>query len=250
MRSRNWKDARPKTREDQAEAARSKLSTATVFAMVPLINSKQLVARWSQEATSGEISETSEAPVDNLKAGVYIVEATDGTLRAYTVRVVSDLGLVTKKAPGQLVAYTVKRGSGVPVPDASIVLWGSKKEVVQLKSDSNGLAESAIQDPKLENTWILAQNGNDVAIVAPYSLNMSSNTGRDWTGFVYTDRPVYRPGHTVHLKGILRSLTGDRYKVPAGTPVQVTVTDPTSKTVFQTSLTLSPLGTLHADFDT
>jgi len=249
MRSQYSEESRSKIREAQAEAARSKLSTATVFAMVPLLNSKQLVARWSQEATSGEISETSEVPVDNLKAGVYIVEATDGTLRAYTVLVISELGFVTKTAPGQLLAYTVNRRSGVPVPDASIVLWGSKKEVVQLKSDSNGLAESAIQDPKLENTWILAQNGNDVAIVAPYSLNMSSNTGRDWTGFVYTDRPVYRPGHTVHLKGILRNLTGDRYKVPAGTPVQVTVTDPTSKTVFQKSLTLSPMGTVHADFD-
>ena len=33
-------------------------------------------------------------------------------------------------------------------------------------------------------------------------------TGEDLTSYIYTDRPVYRPGHTVHFKGILRQLGG------------------------------------------
>ena len=249
MRSQYSPQSRAKIREAQAEAQRSKISTATEFAMVPLLNSKQLVARWRQEASSGVISENSEVPIADLKSGVYIVESTDGTLRAYTVLIVSKLGLVTKTAPGQLLAYTVDRRTGTPVQNASVLLWGSKKEVVHLTSDASGLSESPIQDYKLENTWILAQHGDDVGIVAPYSLNLSSDTGRDWTGFVYTDRPVYRPGHTVHLKGILRNRSGDRYKTPAGTQVQVVINDPTSKTVFQKNLTLSAMGTVHADFD-
>jgi uncharacterized protein YfaS (alpha-2-macroglobulin family) len=248
MRSQYSPQSRAKIREAQAEAQRSKISTATEFAMVPLLNSRQLVARWREEASSGVISENSEIPID-LKSGVYIVESTDGTLRAYTVLIVSKLGLVTKTAPGQLLAYTVDRHSGAPVQNASVLLWGSKKEVVHLTSDASGLSESPIQDYKLENTWILAQHGDDVGIVAPYSLNLSSDSGRDWTGFVYTDRPVYRPGHTVHLKGILRNRSGDRYKMPAGVQVQVAVNDPTSKTVFQKNLTLSAMGTVHADFD-
>ncbi len=249
FRSQYSAQSRAKIREAQSEAQRSKISTATEFAMVPLLNSKQLVARWRQEATSGVISESTELPIENLKSGVYIVESTDGTLRAYTVLIVSQLGLVTKTAPGQLLAYTVDRHSGVPVREASVLLWGSKKEVVHLTSDGNGLSESPIQDYKLEDTWILAQHGDDVGIVAPYSLNLSSDANRDWIGYVYTDRPVYRPGHTVHLKAILRNRSGDRYKTPPATQVQVVVSDTTSKTVFQKNLTLSPMGTVHADFE-
>jgi uncharacterized protein YfaS (alpha-2-macroglobulin family) len=241
--------SRAKIREAQAEAQRSKITTATEFAIVPLLNSRQLVARWRQEAVSQVISESTTIPVDNLSAGVYIVEATDGTLRAYTVLLISRLGLVTKTAPGQLLTYVVDRQTGVPVRDASILLWGNKAEVVRLKSDVNGLAESAIKDYKLENTWILAQHDEGVAIVAPYSLNLSSDKARDWTGFVYTDRPVYRPGHTVHFKAILRNRSGDRYKTPAPTTMRVSINDPTSKTVFQRNLVLSSMGTLHADFD-
>jgi len=199
FRSQYSAQSRAKIREAQSEAQRSKISTATEFAMVPLLNSKQLVARWRQEATSGVISESTELPIENLKSGVYIVESTDGTLRAYTVLIVSQLGLVTKTAPGQLLAYTVDRHSGVPVREASVLLWGSKKEVVHLTSDGNGLSESPIQDYKLEDTWILAQHGDDVGIVAPYSLNLSSDANRDWIGYVYTDRPVYRPGPTFYL---------------------------------------------------
>ena len=29
-------------------------------------------------------------------------------------------------------------------------------------------------------------------------------------GYIYTDRPVYRPGHTVHFKGVLRQRDGRR----------------------------------------
>ena len=27
---------------------------------------------------------------------------------------------------------------------------------------------------------------------------------RELVGYIYTDKPIYRPGHTVHLKAVLR----------------------------------------------
>src|SRR6185312_7192434 len=70
----------------------------------------------------------------------------------------------------------------------------------------------------------------------------------DWTGYVYTDRPVYRPGHTVHFKAIVRKHNGERYAVPAGAELQVLVQDSAGKQVFSSSATVSSYGTIHGDF--
>ena len=50
---------------------------------------------------------------------------------------------------------------------------------------------------------MVARTGADFAVntLAGYSFGANAD---QWTGYVYTDRPVYRPGHTVHFKGILR----------------------------------------------
>src|SRR5258708_6725887 len=98
--------SRAEIRETRGAARKAKLESATMFAQVPLLNSKQLVARWKQEVPQQYFTESQDVPVEKLDKGVYVVEATDGTLRAFTLVVVSELGLVTKTAPGQVLAYT------------------------------------------------------------------------------------------------------------------------------------------------
>ncbi len=252
--------ARAEIRQRQAD--RTMTTGETVFATVPLLNAKQLVARWRQQVGS-QLSESLAIPLEPLKSGVYVVEATNGTLRAYTVILVSDIAMVTKLAPGQVLTYLVDRHSGKPVPSTSVMVWANGKELARVQTDAQGLAQTSVKSQAtssgpgddvsengvLENVWILAQHGDDPAIVAPYSFSLSSNPQMDWVGYVYTDRPVYRPGHTVHFKGIVRSRDGERYQVPAGAKVQVLIQDPNGKQVLQQDLTLSSLGTAHGDFD-
>ena len=238
---------RAQIRESQAEERKSKTGSADVFAQVPLLNSSQLVARWRQEMPPRFFSETAQVPVPSLEKGVYLVEATNGTLRAYTIAMVTELGVVTKAAPGQVLTYTADRRTGAPISDADVRVWSDKKQNAQLKSDASGLAQTALPEGQYQDVRVLAVKGNDVAVVTPYSYNLSSNPEADWIGYVYTDRPVYRPGHTAHFKVILRTRSGEHYKVPAGEQVQVLVEDPTSKPVLQTTFPVSAFGTIHGD---
>src|SRR4051812_23843756 len=248
--------ARAQIREAQAQ--KSKTVSATGFVQLPLLNSKQLVARWRQQMPPQFVSQSLDVPLDDLKPGVYLVEATDGELRAYTIILVSEVGLITKTAPGQVVAYVVDRRTGQPVADTPVVLWANNKEAVRTRTDGNGLAESAVTLPgaagsenpnALENVWILAQHQDDVAIVAPYSFNLSSNPAEDWLAYIYTDRPVYRPGHTVHFKAVVRQRNGEHYQVPAGATVQAVIEDSSSKQLFQRDLKLSQYGTVQGEFE-
>src|SRR5437588_3287499 len=208
--------SRSEIREAQGAARKGKLGEAVMFAQMPILNSKQLVARWKQEVPPRYFSENQDVPVESLDKGVYVVEATDGNLRAYTLIVVTELAVVTRSAPGQLLAFAVERKSGNPVPNTRIELLASRKRQVSVQTDSQGLSMISLPAENFEDPRVIAVHEKDVALVAPYYFNISSNPEQDWTGYVYTDRPVYRPGHTVHFRGILRSRTGEKYQAPAG----------------------------------
>jgi hypothetical protein len=253
FRSQFTSDSRAKIRQKQAtEQKRSKIGQATMFAQVPILNSSQLIARWQQDVPPKYFSDAQEIPLDSLKGGVYVVEATDGKLRAYTVVMVSQLGLVTKTAPGQMLAFAADRKTGAPVKGANVVMWSKDKELYRGTTDAQGLAEGKVvaeSNQSFENTWILATRGDDVAIVAPYAFNLSSDPWRDWSGYIYTDRPVYRPGHTVHFKAIVRQRDGERWRVPRASEMRVRIEDPASKAVYEKKLTVNAMGTLHGDLD-
>ncbi len=53
---------------------------------------------------------------------------------------------------------------------------------------------------RLDDIRVVARMGADFAVntLAGYAFDAN---GEQWTGYVYTDRPVYRPGHNVHFKG-------------------------------------------------
>src|SRR5215470_3601416 len=245
--------SRATIRENEGRKQKSQVGTAVMFAQMPLLNDKQLVARWRQEVPSQFLSERQDVPIESLEKGAYVVEATDGKLRAYTVLVVSELALVVKTAPGQLLTFSVERRGGNPVPGTQVEVWNSRKKIATTKTDDQGLSLISIDKEKeaaggsSESTRIVATHGHDVALVAPYYLNISSNPGEDWTGYVYTDRPVYRPGHPVHFKGILRARSGEKYRVPAGQQVHITVQDSDSKQIYQSTVAVSQYGSVHGD---
>jgi hypothetical protein len=77
------------------------------------------------------------------------------------------------------------------------------------------------------------------------SAEISANDERNLAGLVYTDRPVYRLGDTMHFRGILRQQLGVGYNVPAGQTFSVEVMDPDGKAISQKSLTANSNGILH-----
>ncbi len=91
-------DARDDFRERQATLGkRSRVVGATQFAQIPILNDSQLVARWKLETPPALVSETQQLPVDGLAAGVYLIEATDGTYKAYTVAHGDSIAVVERR---------------------------------------------------------------------------------------------------------------------------------------------------------
>jgi uncharacterized protein YfaS (alpha-2-macroglobulin family) len=64
-----------------------------------------------------------------------------------------------------------------------------------------------------------------------------------YKGYLYTDRPVYRPGQPVHFRGVIRSDTDNDFLPPDMTTIPVKITDSGGVTVYEKNLPLSPYGT-------
>ena len=59
---------------------------------------------------------TATIPVEVSKDGVYLVEATRDELRAFTIVMVSEIGIISKTTKGHIAGLVAKRSTGEPIP--------------------------------------------------------------------------------------------------------------------------------------
>ena len=67
--------------------------------------------------------------------------------------------------------------------------------------------------------------------------------------FLFTERGVYKPGETVHLKGYALDPDAERPRIPAGKEVTVKVTDSKDREISRTSVELSEFGSFEEEID-
>jgi alpha-2-macroglobulin len=217
----------------------------TSYAQVPLLNREQLVISWRELLPRTRDTEWQDISVDLHTQGLYLVEVTNAGLRAYTLLMITDLALVTKSAPGQILLYVAHRDSGAPVEGAQTIVLNNHEEVARGVTDAQGITVAALKDVKVENAIMVAKTDQDFAAgsVEPFFFYDTSAT--EYVGYVYTDRPVYRPTHEVNFKGILRARRAGQYSLDIPGPVTVEITDANQKTIYQQKLALSPFGSFN-----
>ena len=247
-------EARDSFREGQGKLGKkSQVVGAAGFARIPLLNESQLVARWKLVTPPAIISETQQLPVDGLGAGVYLIEATDGTYKAYTIAIVTSIALVERARGGSADLYVADRKSGAPIEKADVVLWSDAHEQSSGKTGADGMASlpmkvrGGAQGATPENVWVLAWHGDDAAIITPEGYGFAADRSADLNSFIYTDRPVYRPGHTVHIKAVVRRQKDDALLLPEDRTLEMMVKDADGKFVFKQDLPVSAHGTVAAD---
>src|SRR5690606_1438121 len=84
----------------------------------------------------------------------------------------------------------------------------------------------------------------------PYEFNIDVDTDPSrYRVYIYTDRPVYRPGQPVHFKGIARSKRDNDYQVPEDRQIYVNVYNANYEIIDQFLLELNKYGTFESTFN-
>ena len=232
------------------------------YAHVPLLNPSQLVTSWREPLPALENEyDRRMIPLGKREAGVYLVEAVADEQRAYTVVVITDLAMVEKASPnGDLLVYAVDRKTGAPQPDAHVDIVKARNSITSGRTNAEGLFRTRIdsgddepaEETAAKNFIILASHRDNFAIsdLESFYFLDSPSDHENIQGYIYTDRPIYRPNHRVFFKGILRKLTSDneRYRALKSQIVNITIKDSNDATVSEQQLRLSKYGTFNGDF--
>ncbi len=231
--------------EQEAQIQKRMPLDVTSYAQMPLLNREQLVIGWRELLPKTRDTEFRNIPIELKSKGLYLVEAANREFRAYTLVMVTDLALVSKTAPGQILLYVANRSTGVPVEGATAVVFNNHQEMARGQTDASGVYRSTFENIKIEDAIMVAFKDQDIAATSVESFFFEDTSATEYVGYIYTDRPVYRPGHQVQFKGILRARKADRYSIDIPDPVTVEIKDPRDKTVYQEKVKLTSYGSFN-----
>ncbi|AKU90473.1 Ig-like domain-containing alpha-2-macroglobulin family protein [Vulgatibacter incomptus] len=183
---------------------------------------------------------------------------------------VTDFAVHAKLGPASGLVWVTRLSSSASVPNASLALYdkdGVKRW--QGATDEEGIAKvpglatlleaqsswegrlaliSAEKDGELGVTWSDWDDG-----LGPWAFGLPS----DWEGkepvslgMVFPERGIYRPGDTVHLKGLVRFRKVGALGTPAkGSKLTLRVTNPRGDELLSREVTLSSFGTFATDME-
>jgi uncharacterized protein YfaS (alpha-2-macroglobulin family) len=216
--------------QDRQQVALRRTQRMNGFAQVPYLNASQVVTTWRELLPPVRDAEYRRIPLELKEPGMYVVEAVNPPLKAYTIVIVSDVGVVSKAAPGQLLFFAADRFSGKPMQQCSVRVIADRKVLADGATGRDGVFTAELGETRAEDIVAVTRCGQQVAATDPGGWFVRAKP-RDLVGYIYTDKPIYRPTHTVRLKAILRWRARGALLPFDREQVEIRISDPTSKVV-------------------
>ncbi|MCG3125928.1 MAG: hypothetical protein CHACPFDD_00755 [Phycisphaerae bacterium] len=222
------------------------------------------VARWTQRVDRPEGlragSGATDAPL--TEPGAYVIEVTvapDGP-QARVLVLLTDIAIVRKNLVGQGLIYLADARTGQPLGNQNVTVFehwhdyddkgksqsGFTREIVQ--TDAEGVVIAKRSHPR--------GNSQIDAMASAAGGRMAFSFFNNWRDhdpfaaqermsrfYVLTDRPVYRPGHTVNFRiWERRRHDGALVAGPPGSEINVKIFDPRNNQVRELTLKTDALG--------
>ncbi|MCA9980405.1 MAG: Ig-like domain-containing protein, partial [Anaerolineales bacterium] len=180
---------------------------------------------------------------DALPTGVYYLTMIndDERERGYDPRlyllVVADTNLVVKEMVDGVYVWATNLETGQPAANLSLSLFDYEGETIlePVQTNASGLARFDYAPPNgyFDGVTVLANAPREAGFglsssrwtngADPWQMNLPHNPSREeaQTVYLFTDRPLYRPGHTVYFRGYLRDNNYGRFSLPTQTNLTV-----------------------------
>ncbi len=151
---------------------------------------------------------------------------------------VSNLHLTMKISPEDLLIWALDLRTGEQVSGAEITIYDHYgEEIFSGTTNQDGIYQAAFREPidQYERVFYAvtgAPGEEDFGITASnwsfgteaYNFGLASNYGSPQSQtYIYTDRPIYRPGQTVHYRLIHRDCLSGGYVLPEEESIDLTI---------------------------
>lgn len=174
----------------------------------------------------------------------------------------TDIGVFWTRESDKLRFSLFSLSSGAPLGPAEILLLNENRgQISRAVSDGTGSA-SVPFSPEIE--WLVVKRPDDaytlqlgkessVLPAAGFNLQIyyppwgAEPVAENTRSFLFTDRPLYRPGETVHARGFVRTLKRSGLESPKAWKGLATVTDPQGEPVFSGEVLTDDQGAFQTD---
>ena len=174
---------------------------------------------------------------------------------------VSTAVLTLKHTADRLTVWAVDVDSGAPIVGEKIKIYDQLGEYLgDAVTDERGIGRLDVwYTPEIWSVGLIAvldsaehfgiANSNWSEGMDPWDFDISGfSERRGYQTYLYTDRPVYRPGQPVYFRGMLRSKDDIVYTPPRHESLRVTLRRD-GKVVQEQELTPNDFGSFHGKFD-
>ena len=218
----------------------------------------------SSQAQDVELTLTEQS--NQLPTGLYYVNVTSPQLESQQKTIYfaasSQVNLTLKLGATEALVWAVDLPSQRPIANAPVVIYDSQGlPLGSGNTDANGLWQGAVgeRDQFSAVYVVLGAPGDENFALAvnnwsmgfnPYDFGYSQNVQKPHTEiYMYSDRPVYRPGQTVYFRGVAREAFNGRYQLPTVNAIPITLTDTNGTKLSDFNMQLSPFGTFNGQFE-
>ncbi|MCJ7823242.1 MAG: MG2 domain-containing protein, partial [Armatimonadetes bacterium] len=208
--------------------------------------SQRLSAPITQRDVEGVFRQRFDLPIH--EPGVYLVAAEAAHIQRLEWIMVTRIGLVAKHWGDEGLAYVIDLKTGQPVPGARVEFTAVGGPTVSGTTDEQGIFQHSLPGGKPPFTLLARAEKDGSEAFTTERVWRTTGDSQDRV-YVYTDRPVYRPGHRVSFKGVARRFADNAYSVPAQEPVEVEVRDSRDTLVYRGKLATNEFGSYHGEFD-
>lgn len=177
------------------------------------------------------------------------------------VVLVATVNITLKMSPTQMMAWVTDLQSGQPVANVPITFYDGQMELLgRLNTNADGIA--LLEIPRLSTLYAtrfaVVQTQEQFGFtttnfdrgVSPWEFGVSGDfEPKDTAVYLYTDRPLYRPGQPVYFRGVLRYQDDVTFTIPQDMrQVPIIVYDPQDQIVYEDTLPLTRYGTFASEF--
>ncbi|MFT5198508.1 MAG: hypothetical protein ACI87O_001165, partial [Planctomycetota bacterium] len=188
-----------------------------------------------------------------LGPGVWVVSVIGGEKRATTLVLSSDLDLIIKATHQDVFVFVQDMLKGTPAAGVEVLLSvesdGSQK-IVSVTTGPDGVATWTPKAPHKsnQNLHALALSNGNVASTAFDNHNLKTGQRLAPKSVIYSERPAYRPGETVHWRAIALKTNDGQWDAAQDTVAQIELTGPGGRIYRKHVAALSARGSVHGSF--
>lgn len=201
-----------------------------------------------------------------LDPGIYFLDIDERGASGYNtshVMIVANASLVVKHTLDSMMVWATDVQTGLPIANAPITIYGDGQSFTPIAegiTDEDGILMLDVPESNSDSQRRIAMIDTDTHFgmgftdwadgIQPYQFGQSFNFYPDeYRIYLYSDRPVYRPGQPVYLRGVVREQDDIAFTPPSADTIFMTVANGFGEAIFEGDVDINEYGTFSLQLD-